>query len=370
MELAILLISPAVQIIGDNLKINSVIEDSTTSSSQKRPKTSGNIWCSLTETTQQQQLQSGVCFRHNNSRVLPAFKKSLYQYIENRFNNYLLGDYNITEVKSNLYNNLLHYSHLNTEELNSETIATYFQELDFNIIQYCEEKYPVPQQFSLGFESETETSNKGKQKQKQLFSTTPNTPKTPKITVKHLQTPEQRTNIKLPLSLTPFPASLAQPQTPDSPLVRFSRIEDFQSPKNPTQQQEPISTSTNLFDYLQENQSNHSENLESEGTESEQEEPEDLENEEMATAYIAKIPEFTGEDSDTSPQEWLDKVSKAGDANGWNAARMLKAIPYFLQGTAGEWFENLEGPFENWQAFKDAFLQQFTDNNTSITLRN
>ncbi|KAG9307677.1 hypothetical protein G9A89_023242 [Geosiphon pyriformis] len=49
---------------------------------------------------------------------------------------------------------------------------------------------------------------------------------------------------------------------------------------------------------------------------------------------------------------------------------MLKAIPYFLQGTAGEWFENLEEPFENWQAFKDAFLQQFTDNNTSITLCN
>ncbi|KAG9291743.1 hypothetical protein G9A89_012028 [Geosiphon pyriformis] len=49
---------------------------------------------------------------------------------------------------------------------------------------------------------------------------------------------------------------------------------------------------------------------------------------------------------------------------------MLKAIPYFLQGTAGEWFENLEEPFENWQAFKDAFLQQFTNNNTSITLRN
>ncbi|KAG9284990.1 hypothetical protein G9A89_009800 [Geosiphon pyriformis] len=245
--------------------------------------------------------------RFNIQDRIEAFKKSLYQYIENRFNNYLLGDYNIIEVKSNLYNNLLHYSRLNTKELNSETIATYFQELDFNIIQYCEEKYPVPQQFSLGFESETETSNKGKQKQKQLFSTTPNTPKTPKITAKHLQTPEQRTNIKLPLSLTPFPASLAQPQTPDSPLVQFSRIEDFQSPKNPTQQQEPISTSTNLLDYLQENQSNHSENLESEGTESEQEEPEDLENEEMATAYIAKIPEFTGEDSDTSPQEWLDK---------------------------------------------------------------
>ncbi|KAG9300303.1 hypothetical protein G9A89_011376 [Geosiphon pyriformis] len=49
---------------------------------------------------------------------------------------------------------------------------------------------------------------------------------------------------------------------------------------------------------------------------------------------------------------------------------MLKAIFYFLQGTAEEWFENLEEPFKNWQAFKDAFLQQFTNNNTSITLRN
>ncbi|KAG9286040.1 hypothetical protein G9A89_022717 [Geosiphon pyriformis] len=48
----------------------------------------------------------------------------------------------------------------------------------------------------------------------------------------------------------------------------------------------------------------------------------------MTTAYIAKIPEFTDEDNDTKE------------------------------------------PFENWQAFKDVFLQQFTDNNTSITLCN
>ncbi|KAG9292303.1 hypothetical protein G9A89_009115 [Geosiphon pyriformis] len=56
----------------------------------------------------------------------------------------------------------------------------------------------------------------------------------------------------------------------------------------------------------------------------------------MATAYIAKIPEFTSEDNNTSLQEWLDKVQKTGDAN----------------------------------AFKDAFLQQFTNNNTFITFRN
>ncbi|KAG9289996.1 hypothetical protein G9A89_010302 [Geosiphon pyriformis] len=86
------------------------------------------------------------------------------------------------------------------------------------------------------------------------------------------------------------------------------------------------------------------------------------------TAYITKIPEFNGEDIETSPQKWLDQVTKAGDANGWNAARMLRTIFYFLKGTADEWFENLTTPFNDWTAFKTAFLEQFTDNNTSITL--
>ncbi|KAG9293429.1 hypothetical protein G9A89_009153 [Geosiphon pyriformis] len=169
----------------------------------------------------------------------------------------------------------------------------------------------------------------------QYSRTTSNTSTLQKTTAKHLQTPEQGTSVKLPLSITPFLISLVQPQTPSSPLSHFSRPEDFQSPRNPTQQQEPISTSANIIDYLQENESNHSESLESKKTESEPEEIPENE-EEMATAYIAKISEFTGEDNDTSSQEWLDKVQKAGDAN----------------------------------AFKDVFLQQFTDNNTFITLRN
>ncbi|KAG9293596.1 hypothetical protein G9A89_005599 [Geosiphon pyriformis] len=49
---------------------------------------------------------------------------------------------------------------------------------------------------------------------------------------------------------------------------------------------------------------------------------------------------------------------------------MLRTIPYFLKGTAGEWFENLTTPFNDWTAFKTAFLEQFTNNNTLITLRN
>ncbi|KAG9284598.1 hypothetical protein G9A89_004640 [Geosiphon pyriformis] len=217
--------------------------------------------------------------------------------------------------KNNLYNNLVHYSQLGTEDLNMQS------------------------QYTIDFEPETETNNKGKQKLKQYSRTTPNTPILPKTTAKHLQTPEQRTSVKLPLSITPFSISLVQPQTPSSLLKCFFRPEDYQPPRNSTQQQEPISTSANIIDYLQKNESNYSKSLESKETESEQKKTTENK-EEMATAYIAKIPEFTGEDNNTSLQEWLDKVQKAGDANGWIAARMLK-------------FENLEEPFENWQAFKD-----------------
>ncbi|KAG9287937.1 hypothetical protein G9A89_017532 [Geosiphon pyriformis] len=196
----------------------------------------------------------------------------------------------------------MNYSQLGTEDLNSEILAIYFQELNFNIIEYYEKKYPVQPKYSFDLESKTKTSNKGKQKLKQHSNTTPNTSKTPNTTTKYLQTPEQGTSVKLPLSITPFLILLTRLQTPNSPLNYFSRPEDFQSSRNLTQQQEPISTSTNIIDYLQENKSNHSENLESEETESEQKET--TENKEkMTTAYIAKIPEFIGKDNNTSFQE-------------------------------------------------------------------
>ncbi|KAG9296277.1 hypothetical protein G9A89_014869 [Geosiphon pyriformis] len=49
---------------------------------------------------------------------------------------------------------------------------------------------------------------------------------------------------------------------------------------------------------------------------------------------------------------------------------MLRTIPYFLKETAEEWFENFAAPFNDWNAFKAAFLEQFTNNNTFITLHN
>ncbi|KAG9284164.1 hypothetical protein G9A89_022938 [Geosiphon pyriformis] len=40
---------------------------------------------------------------------------------------------------------------------------------------------------------------------------------------------------------------------------------------------------------------------------------------------------------------------------------MLRTIPYFLKGTAEEWFENLATPFNDWDAFKAAFLEHLKD---------
>ncbi|KAG9300078.1 hypothetical protein G9A89_018355 [Geosiphon pyriformis] len=344
---------------------------------KKRPKNLHNNKFKVATTPDTATLEY---YQFNIPDGIEVVKKSVYQYIKNCINNYLFGNYNISEIRSNLYNNLVHYLQLGTEDLNSETLATYFQELNFNIIEYCEEKYSVQSKYSFDFKSETETSNKGKQKLKQYSKTALNTLILLKTTAKHLQTPEQGTSSKLSLTITSFPASLAQAETLNSPLNQFSRLEDYTSPKSSTRQQETLQTSTNLLDYLAENTSEYSETLANKENVSESIEEEieskkeseltDNKEEDKMTAYIAKIPKFNEEDIETSPQEWFDQVTKAGDANEWNGARMLRTIPYFLKGTAGEWFENLITPFNDWTVFKTAFLEQFTDNNTSITLQN
>ncbi|KAG9291432.1 hypothetical protein G9A89_021851 [Geosiphon pyriformis] len=270
---------------------------------EKRPKTSGNICNKFKVAT-----ASDI-----TTLEIIAFKKTLFQYIKNRINDYLFGNYNITTVKRDLLENILHYSNTESENISAEACATYFEELDYNIIRFCEEKYLPNAQFAFELESEPETSSNKRQKDNRSVHTTPNTPK---ISFKHLQTPEQGTT---------------ENQSEHSEIAA--------------------------------NKENNSEITEEESINSENKEDE-------MTTYITKISEFNGKDIETSPQEWLDQVTKAGDANGWNAARMLRTIPYFLKGTAGEWFENLAAPFNDWNAFKAAFLEQFTDNNTSITLHN
>ncbi|KAG9288186.1 hypothetical protein G9A89_020492 [Geosiphon pyriformis] len=251
---------------------------------EKRPKTSMTTTPDATTLKYYQSIYTHCKQRFHIPDGIEVVKKSVYQYIENCINNYLFENYNISKVRSNLYNNLAHYSQLGTEDLNSKTLATYFQELNFNIIKYCEETYPVQSQYSIDFESKIETSNKGKHKLKQYLKTTPNTPILPKQlpnTYKHLN-------------------------------------------KEP---QESLQTSSNLLDFLAENQNEHSETAANEENDSEITEKEsiDSENEEdKMTAYIAKISEFNGEDIETSPQKWLDQVRPHAPENLNSAIQYAK----------------------------------------------
>ncbi|KAG9296840.1 hypothetical protein G9A89_006059 [Geosiphon pyriformis] len=191
-------------------------------------------------------------------------------------------------------------------------------DLDKVVKKFSHEKL-VTSQYTIDFELETETNNKGKNKLKQYSKTTPNTPTLPKTTAKHLQTPKQETSSKLSFTITPFPASLAQAQMSNSSLNRFARPEDFTSLRSPIRQQKPLQTSSNLLDFLAENQSEHSKTAANEENKPEISEEEliDSENkEDEMTTYITKIPEFNREDIETSRQEWFNQVTKAGDANG------------------------------------------------------
>ncbi|KAG9302941.1 hypothetical protein G9A89_022358 [Geosiphon pyriformis] len=55
----------------------------------------------------------------------------------------------------------------------------------------------------------------------------------------------------------------------------------------------------------------------------------------MAYALIAKLKKFTSEKDNA--QVWLNNMKKAIVANSWNDARVMQAIPYFLQDTANSW---------------------------------
>ncbi|KAG9290619.1 hypothetical protein G9A89_011582 [Geosiphon pyriformis] len=81
----------------------------------------------------------------------------------------------------------------------------------------------------------------------------------------------------------------------------------------------------------------------------------------MAYALIAKLEKFTGKE---------DNAQKAIIANGWNDARAIQAILYFFQDTANLWYQSLANKLQDFAAFKLAFLQYFSNNNSINWLAN
>ncbi|KAG9291662.1 hypothetical protein G9A89_022081 [Geosiphon pyriformis] len=88
----------------------------------------------------------------------------------------------------------------------------------------------------------------------------------------------------------------------------------------------------------------------------------------MTYAPITKLDKFTGEKDNT--QVWLNDVEKAITANGWNDARAMQTIPYFLKNTADSWYQSLVDKPQDFNTFKLEFLRYFSNNNSINRLAN
>ncbi|KAG9303628.1 hypothetical protein G9A89_018525 [Geosiphon pyriformis] len=88
----------------------------------------------------------------------------------------------------------------------------------------------------------------------------------------------------------------------------------------------------------------------------------------MAYVPIAKLDNFIGEEDDV--QIWLNNVEKAITVNGWNDARALQAISYFLKDTTDTWYQSLDVKPQNFNDFKIEFVRYFSNNNSINKLAN
>ncbi|KAG9285494.1 hypothetical protein G9A89_021825 [Geosiphon pyriformis] len=88
----------------------------------------------------------------------------------------------------------------------------------------------------------------------------------------------------------------------------------------------------------------------------------------MAYTLITKLDKFNGKEDDA--QVWLNNMTKAITANNWNDAKVMQAIPYFLQNTTNAWYQSLAVKPQNFNGFKTKFLWYFSNNNSINKLVN
>ncbi|KAG9284805.1 hypothetical protein G9A89_003728 [Geosiphon pyriformis] len=88
----------------------------------------------------------------------------------------------------------------------------------------------------------------------------------------------------------------------------------------------------------------------------------------MVYTPIAKIDNFTSEENNA--QVWLNDIEKTIAVNGWNDARAIQAIPYFLKNTADLWYQSLVAKPQIFNDFKTKFVRYFSNNNSINCLTN
>ncbi|KAG9290851.1 hypothetical protein G9A89_011000 [Geosiphon pyriformis] len=259
-----------------------------------------------------------VAFEHQYSQQLglnnnhyPA-ELAFNFYVNEKITDFLGRPVDIESARENFYLELIQHTNLPK----NHSFAPIIREINQEIERYTQRTFPITYQ------------DKGKGKLQ-----------TPVVTSKEIQIPnwkKQRIESLIYPSYHYMPGSIINIAPADAfistktPLARIM----FQIPP-----QQPLS--------LQQLQ---------------QQPPQPLNLDPMAYTPIAKLDNFTGKEDDT--QVCLNDIEKAITANGWNDARAMQAILYFLKDTANSWYQSLINKPQDFDAFKVKFLRYFSNNNT------
>ncbi|UYV85104.1 K02A2.6-like [Cordylochernes scorpioides] len=65
--------------------------------------------------------------------------------------------------------------------------------------------------------------------------------------------------------------------------------------------------------------------------------------------------------------KWIKDYERIARSNGWDATMKLANAPFFLEGTAGQWYDNNEEGMDSWDMFKEMFSRTF--DNSGVLLR-
>ncbi|UYV73382.1 ASPRV1 [Cordylochernes scorpioides] len=65
--------------------------------------------------------------------------------------------------------------------------------------------------------------------------------------------------------------------------------------------------------------------------------------------------------------KWMKDYERIARSNCWDATMKLANAPFFLEGTAGQWYDNNEEGMDSWDMFKEMFSRTF--DNSGVLLR-
>ncbi|UYV63869.1 hypothetical protein LAZ67_2005858, partial [Cordylochernes scorpioides] len=67
---------------------------------------------------------------------------------------------------------------------------------------------------------------------------------------------------------------------------------------------------------------------------------------------------FSG-DGNINPGQWLKEYERVSKYNRWDETMKLASVVFYLNGTAGRWFDNNEESLNSWRSFEDSFRGVF-----------